>query len=81
MICKSLTARMKDFERIIHRQITNYITDKLSHSIIGFRKSHGTQNSLVVMLKKWKRILDKGEYISAPFMNFSKAFDAITLKL
>ena len=31
------------------------MTDKLAHSITGFRKSHGTQNSLVVMLEKWKR--------------------------
>ena len=30
------------FERIIHKQITNYMTDKLAHSITGFRKSHGT---------------------------------------
>ena len=49
----------KIFERIIHKQITNYMTDKLAHSITGFRKSHGTQNSLVVMLEKWKRALDK----------------------
>ena len=39
----------KVFERIIHKQITNYMTDKLAHSITGFRKSHGTQNSLVAM--------------------------------
>ena len=45
----------KAFERIIHKQITNYMTDKLAHSITGFRKSHGTQNSLVVILEKWKR--------------------------
>ena len=50
----------KIFERIIHKQITNYMTDKLAHSITGFRKSHGTQNSLAVMLEKWKRVLDKG---------------------
>ena len=49
------------FERIIH----------------GFRKSHGTQNSLVMMLEKWKRALDKGEYVSALFMDLSKAFDTI----
>ena len=51
--------------------------DKLAHSITGFRKSHGTQNSLVVMLEQWKRTLDKGEYISALFMDLSKAFDTI----
>ena len=67
----------KIFERIILKQITNYMTDKLAHSITGFRKSHGTQNSIVVMLEKWKRALDKGEYVSALFMDLSKAFDTI----
>ena len=51
--------------------------NKLAHSITGFRKSYGTQNSLVVMLEKWKRALDKGECISALFMDLSKAFDTI----
>ena len=63
------------FERIIHKQITNYMTDKLGHSITGFRKSRGTQNSLVPMLEKQKRGLDKGEYVSALFMDLSKVFD------
>ena len=53
------------------------MTDKLAHSVTGFRKSHGTQNSLVVMLEKSKRVLDKGEYVSALFMDLSKAFDTI----
>ena len=48
------------------------MTGKLAHSITGFRKSHGTQNSLVV-----KRALDKGQYVSALFMDLSKAFDTI----
>ena len=43
----------------------------------GFRKSHGTQHSLKVMLKKWKKALDKEENMSAIFMNLSKAFDTI----
>ena len=67
----------KVFERIIHKRITKYMTDKLAHSIIGFRKSHGTQNSFVVMSEKWKRTLDKEEYVSALFMDLSKAFDTI----
>ena len=67
----------KIFERIIYKQITNYMSDKLAHSITGFRKSHGTRNSLVVMLEKRKRALDKGEYASALFMDLSKAFDTI----
>ena len=71
----------KILERIFHKQITNYMTDKLAHSITGFRKSHGTQNSLIVMLEKWKRALDKGEYLSALFMDLSKAFDTINRDL
>ena len=67
----------KVFQKIIHKQIWNYMTDKLAHSTTGFRKSHGTQNSLVVMLEQWKRTLDKGEYVSALFMDLSKAFDTI----
>ena len=51
--------------------------DKLAHSITGFRKSHETQNSLVMMLEKWKKALDKGEYVSSLFTDLSKAFDAI----
>ena len=60
------------------------MTDKLAHSVsenqtsqTSFRKSHETQSSLVIILQKWKRTLDKGEYVSALFMDLSKAFDTI----
>ena len=33
--------------------------DKLSKYITGFRKFHGTQHSLLVMLEKRKKALDK----------------------
>ena len=51
--------------------------NKISKSVTGFRKSHGTQHSLKVMLKKWKKALDKEENMSAIFMNLSKAFHTI----
>ena len=51
------------------------MTDKLAYSITGFRKTHWTQNYLVVMLEK--RALDKGECVSALFMDVSKDFDTI----
>ena len=50
----------KTFERIIYKQITNYMRGKLLNSITDFRKSHRTQISLVVMLEKWKTTLNKG---------------------
>ena len=51
--------------------------DKLSKCLTGFRKSHGTQHLLVTVLEKWKKAVDKGEYISAVFMDLSRAFDTI----
>ena len=50
---------------------------KLSEHITGFRKSQGTQHSLMTMLEKWKSTLDKGENICVLFMDLSKAFDKV----
>ena len=51
--------------------------DKLSKCLAGFRKSHGTQNLLVTMLENWKKAVDKGECVSALFLELSKAFDIV----
>ena len=47
---------------------------KLSKQLTGFRKNHGTQKCLSGMLEIWKKVLDKGGYICAIFMDLSKAF-------
>ena len=61
----------------IHKQITSCLRDELSSCITGFRKSHGTQYSLIVMLEKWERAIHQGECFSALVMDFSKVFVAI----
>ena len=48
--------------------------EKLSKHSTGFRKSHGTQYSLINMLEKWKSALGKIENICVLFMDLSKAF-------
>ena len=41
---------------------------------------HETQHPFISMLKEWKNVLDKGEYISVLFMDLSKkAFNASCL--
>ena len=67
----------KVFERVIYQQINNFMENKISKCVTGFRKSHGTQHSLIAMLEKWEKALDKEENISAIFMDLSKAFDTI----
>ena len=45
--------------------------DKFAECLTGFRKSDGTQHSLLTMNEKWK----KGTYVSALFTDLSKVFD------
>ena len=65
------------FERIIYSQIDAFMQDKLSNLLTGFRKNHSTQRCVVYRLEIWKNMLDKGRYVSAMFMDLSKAFDTI----
>ena len=68
----------KVFERIMYHKINDYMKDKLSkHFITGFRKNHSTQHCSSCMLEIWKKVLGKGGYICAIFMDLSKAFDTL----
>ena len=51
--------------------------NKISKCVTDFRKSHNTQHSLILMLEKWKKALDKEENVSAIFMDLSKAFNLL----
>ena len=51
--------------------------NKISKCCAVFRKSQVTQHSLIVMLEKWRKSLNKEENMSAIFMNLSKAFDTL----
>ena len=57
----------KVFERLIYKQIDNFIKNKILVKLCGFRKNHNTQYSLISMLEKWKASLDK-EYVSVIFI-------------
>ena len=71
----------KVFERVMYQQIEDFMKDKLSNLLIGFRKNHNTQHCLTSLLERWKKTLDKGGYIFAIFMDLSKAFDTLNHKL
>ena len=81
----------KVFERLLHKQIETFMSNKLSNKLSGFRKNYNTlsnklsgfrknyntQYCLTYMLEKWKNTLDNGKHVGAVFMNLSKAFDTI----
>ena len=71
----------KVLERIMYMQIDTFMRDKLSKLLTGFRKNHSTQHCLMSMLEMWKNTLDKGGYVSAIFMDLSKAFDTLNHNL
>ena len=71
----------KVFERIMHHQVNDYMKDKLSKPLTGFRKNHSTQHCLSGMLEIWKKVLDKGGYICAIFMDLSKACKTLSHNL
>ena len=49
---------------------------KFSKHLTGFLKN-STQNALVVMIEKWKTILNKKLKVDALFMDSPKAFDTL----
>ena len=74
----------KFFERILYNQLNDFMTDKLSNILTGFRKGNSAQHSLLtllIMIEKWKRALDENMTVRAIFMDFSKAFDTLNHRL
>ena len=68
----------KLFERIIARQINEFMCNKLSSLLCGFRKRYRTQHALLRLIEKWRKFLDNSEIISAIQMDLSKAYDCIS---
>ena len=66
----------KVFEGIIYKQAKSCMEDKFPKCLTGSRKSYGTQHSLLTMLEKWQRGIEKS-YVSALFIDPSMAFDTI----
>ena len=71
----------KVFERIMYMQIDTFMRDKLPKLLTGFRKNHSTQHCLIFIPEMGKKTLDKGGYVSAIFMDLSKAFDTLNHNL
>ncbi len=71
----------KVFERILDQQMYSYMNKHFSSYLCGFRKGYSTQYSLIGMLEKWKRALDKSGIAGALLTDLSKAFDCLNHEL
>ena len=65
-------------KKLMQRQINNYITNLLSPYLCGFRRGYNTQQVLVSLIEKWKKILDNKDFGGAVLMDLSKAFDTLS---
>ena len=67
----------KVFEKLLFEQINDHMQSKFSKHLTGFRKTHSTQNAILVLIEKWKTILNKKLKVDVLFMDLSKAFDTL----
>ena len=59
---------------ILHKQMSLHVDRFLTPYLCGYRKR---QQTLILLLEKWKAILDKKGYAGAILMDLSKAFDTL----
>ena len=71
----------KIYERIMQKQILEYIDKHLSPHLCGYRKGYSTQTALISMLEKWKLSIDNKGFAGGVLMDLSKAFETINHQL
>lgn len=67
----------KTFERIMQKQIIDFVNQYLSLLLCECRKAFSTQTALLYLTKKWNFVLKNKRYAVAIQMDLSKAFDTI----
>ena len=71
----------KAFERLLYKQIDNFISLKFPPYLCGLRKNHNSHQSLLKMIEVWKKYLDEGDLDIVIVMDVSKTFDTINHSL
>jgi len=65
------------FERLLFKQLNEFIENKFSPLLCGFRKGHNTQHALINLLESWREQLDNKKIIGTILCDLSKAFDTL----
>jgi len=67
----------KILERLLCKQLKEFIVPKFSPLLCGFRKGHSTQHALLKLLEDWRDKLDSKHIIGTVLCDLSKAFDTL----
>ena len=62
---------------MLYQQLDNYLQNKFSELLCGFRKRHSTQHVILNLLQYWQENLDKGNTVGTILMDLSKAYDTL----
>ena len=78
-----LPITMKIFEKVVHRQVSDFLTSSkiLSQSQSGFRNSHSTDTAVICVSDFILEELGKGKYVGAVLVDLKKAFDTVDHKI
>ena len=71
----------KIFEKIMNDELSTYFEKFFSKFQCGFRKGFSNQHCLLLMLEKWKHVVDNKKVFGALLTDLSKAFDCICYDL
>ena len=69
----------KILERVVYNQLVSYFLqyDLLSDQRSGFCPNYSTQDVLLYVTDSWRRAIDDSKFITAAFLDISKAFDFV----
>ena len=67
----------KVYERWLHDEMSEVFDNIFSKYQCGFRKGYSAQHCLLVMIEKWKKVVDNAGAFDASLTDLSKAFDCI----
>ena len=69
----------KIFEKLIYSRLIGFLNDSNQIYVrqFGFRKSHSTIHTLINIVARIRRRLDKGEFACGVFVDLQKAFDTV----
>ena len=68
----------KIYERVLHKNFTNYENTFLSKFISAYRKSYSTNHVLIRSIEKWKKSLDEKNFVGAVLTLFRMGLFAAT---
>ena len=70
----------KIFERLIHRQLSEFLEKNniFNEHHFGLRTNRSTESAVTYLTDNIQREIDKGKLVGAVFLDLSKAFDTVS---